>query len=93
MEQKDPLLHRHPLDRPLSSSAKEITSFTESLVWKDMEDFMKDRLQFVRDDLEDAPSHEVVISLQAEARTIRAFLELPNILLQELEKQNEANDG
>lgn len=70
----------HDLDPELNASPAMYKEFIESAVWQDMERFLTDRMEIVRDDLIHAADATDFRALQQEAKAIKIMIRLPHFL-------------
>lgn len=67
------------------SSIGAFKDFLESTVWMDMKAELENALQMTRDGLESAETWDASLRLQSAADTLRRVMEMPMVILEDLE--------
>lgn len=80
---------RHPDDAELKSSPNEVKNVLETHVWDDIEQLIEERLERLTDSLIRAEEEKKIRRIQGEIQGWRAVKDLPDILIQYLQQQNE----
>lgn len=70
---------------PLLGTRADYEELKQSVVWRDIRNFMKERIEDLQMKLENAQTIEDVREYQAALRNSRDFLELPDMFMMELE--------
>ena len=83
------------LDLPIVSSEKMLEDLKDSFAWKDIRNHLIELLVGLRDRLEEAGEgvdRNVITYIQAEIYAIRLFIDLPDILISNLEAEKEKEE-
>jgi AAA+ ATPase superfamily predicted ATPase len=83
----------HPDDRPLVATPNEYKEFIEGGVWKDMQTFLMERIEDVKNDLVKAVLIDDVRMLQAEAQALQLMAALPFKLQEWAEQDQEGKEN
>lgn len=73
----------------LQSSIAQVTDFKESVVWTDLTLLLTERIDLMRDMLETELDVEKIRVIQGQIKAYREMLDLPTIVIQAIEIQNE----
>ena len=67
------------------STPEMIRNFLEGAIWHDIETTLEQALEMTRDGLEVAASWEKTMRLQQDADCLKRFIEMPRVILDDLE--------
>jgi len=77
----------HELDEPLQSSLSNIKSFKDDVVWGDIKQWLRSRIEILHTKLENAQSLDEVRGFQYAIKNCKDVLELPSRFEDELKYQ------
>lgn len=80
-------------ERNYHSSPGAIKDFIQGTVWKDMLVELSGAVEQMRDGLEFAKDFEAVLRLQECLDTVRRVIEMPSVILEDMELQSERKNG
>lgn len=77
----------------LQATLTQYKDFMDSFVWKDLRAILKDRIQNLQDKMLAADNMDQVNMLKGGIIHLRAFLEYPEVMIEEIERERKASNG
>lgn len=78
---------RHPDDPELRGSLNDYREFLNHVCWRDIEEWVKGRIEIIQKRLETAPNMEEVRAHQESLKHMRDLLDIPHLFIEELENE------
>ena len=82
----------------MRATKAQFEEFERSIIWLDLRDFLKDRLEGIRDELEDSPLDLIsdvknTMWNRGRAEEVRILLDLPKMLVENYGEKEVKEDG